>query len=86
MNNNSQTDNYLYEFIATSNCCYYIGSNKVAFFGLKEDENGKYKGKKISEINGLPCSTEADSICQISDKYLCIGLKNLNSIISQLSL
>ena len=77
-NNRIKHNSYLYEFIATSNSFYYIGKDKIAFFGLKENKKGEYSAKKISEINKLPCSTEADSIWQLSDKYICIGLKHIN--------
>ena len=75
INNNNK---YVYEFIATSNSYYLLGKDKVAFFGLKKNKKGLYKVKKIKEIKNLSCSSEADSICQINDKYLCIGLKYLN--------
>ena len=73
-----EDENYLYEFIATSNAIYDLGKNKVAFFGIKKDRNNDYFVEKIKEINGLSCSAEADSICQINEKYLCIGLQNHN--------
>ena len=78
INNDDEDDNYLYEFIATSNRVYFTGKDKVEFYGIKKNEKGEYYVKKIKEINGISCSTEADSICQISDKYLCIGLKSHN--------
>ena len=73
-----ENGNYLYEFIATSNAVFDLGKNKVAFFGIKKDRKGDYITEKIKEINGLSCSAEADSICQINEKYLCIGLQNHN--------
>ena len=78
-NNNldNQQENYLYEFIATSNATYDLGRDKVAFFGLMKEKN-KYCVEKITEICGLSCSAEADSICQINDNYICIGLQNHN--------
>ena len=33
-----EEDNYLYEFIATSNEIYDLGKNKIAFFGIKMDK------------------------------------------------
>ena len=71
-------EDYLYEFIATSNATYDLGRDKVAFFGLLKKQNKKYYVKKIKEITGLSCSAEADSICQIKDKYICVGLQNHN--------
>ena len=85
-NNNivNEDENYLYEFIATSNAIFDLGKNRVAFFDIKKDRKGDYIIEKIKEINGLSCSAEADSICQINEKYLCIGLQNhdLNGQIS----
>ena len=84
INNNliNNKDNYLYEFIATSNLTYDYGKDVIAFFGIKNKKKGKnkfeYSVEKIKEIKGISCSTESDTICQISDKYLCIGLQNHN--------
>ena len=73
-----EKENYLYEFITTSNATYDLGKNAVGFFGIKKDRKGDYIIEKIKEIDGLSCSVEADSICQINEKYLCIGLQNHN--------
>ena len=64
-------DNYLYEFIATSNADYTSSKDKIIFYGIKND-----KIEKIKEINGISCSVEPDSICQINEKIICIGLQN----------
>ena len=77
-NSDDNNENYLYEFIATSNCVYNSGKDIVEFYGIKAGEKGAYNVKKIKEITGISCSTEADSICQISNRYLCIGLKKHN--------
>ena len=77
-NINNEDDDYLYEFITTSNKIYDYGVDKLVFFGLKKGKNDKIIVKKIIEINGLSCSAEADSICQINEKYLCVGLQNHN--------
>lgn len=77
-NQNNQKEHYLYEFIATSNATYDLGRDKVAFFGLMKNKKEKYCVKKIKEISGLSCSAEADSIYQIKDKYICVGLQNHN--------
>ena len=45
------------------------------FFGIRKNDIDEYYVDKIKEIEGLSCSIEADSICQINDKYLCIGLQ-----------
>ena len=75
---NDEEDNYLYEFIATSNAIYDLGKNKIAFYGIKIDKRNKYIVTKIKELDGLSCSAEADSICQINEKYICVGLQNHN--------
>ena len=68
--------NYLYEFIATSNNHFnYTGKNHVVFFGIRKNNLDEYYVDIIEEIKGLPCSIEADSICQINEKYICIGLQ-----------
>ena len=73
-------DNYLYEFIATSNKTYDYGQDAIVFYGIKKKKKGKcnYTIEKIQEIPNISCSTETDTICQINDKYLCIGLQNHN--------
>ena len=71
-------NNYLYEFIATSNYHFNLGKNHVVFFGIKKNNVNEYYVDKIKELEGLSCSIEADSICQINDKYLCIGLQEQN--------
>ena len=43
-----------------------------------KNKKEKYCVKKIKEISGLSCSAEADSIYQIKDKYICVGLQNHN--------
>ena len=74
-NSDIQYDNYLYEFISTSNAIYDYGKSRVVFYGIKKNYKGDYYILKIKEINGLSCSIEPESICQINDKYLCIGLQ-----------
>ena len=68
-----ENEDYLYEFIATSNAGYQLGKDIVVFYGIKND-----KISKIKEIKGLSCSTEPDSICQLNDNIICIGLQNYN--------
>ena len=61
---------YLYEFIATSNATYKLGKDIVIFYGIKND-----KIKKIKVISGISCSVEPESICQLNDNIICIGLQ-----------
>ena len=83
-NNEIEDDNYLYEFIATANAVFDYTTNRAVFYGLKKNEKGEYCVEKIKEIEGLSCSIEVDSICQINDKYICVGLqkRQLNKQIS----
>ena len=67
--------NYLYQFIATSNAEYSTGKDKVVFYGVNKIFD-KYNIKIITEIDGISCSGEPDTICQLNKKYLCIGLQN----------
>ena len=67
---------YLYEFIATSNKIFDLGDNRIEFYGVQKIYNGKLYFTKIKIINNISCSVEINSICQIKDKYLCVGLQN----------
>ena len=72
---NNKEDNYLYEFIATSNHVFDYTTSRLVFYGLFRNNKNEYCVNKIKEINGLSCSIGADSICQINNKYLCVGLQ-----------
>ena len=67
---------YLYEFIATSNAELDLGSDTIIFYGIIKDNTGRYHISTIAEIKEISCSEEPDSICQINNKYLCVGLQN----------
>ena len=75
--NNDEINNtkYLYEFIATSNAEYSTGKDKVVFYGVNKIFD-KYNIKIITEIDGISCSGEPNTICQLNKRYLCIGLQN----------
>lgn len=74
INKSKENDNnYSYEFIATSNTVYSSGKDQVVFYGIKNE-----KIEKIKIINNLSCSVEPNSICQLNDKIICIGLQNHN--------
>ena len=45
-----------------------------------KDNTGEYHVCVINEINNISCSSEPDSICQINNKYLCIGLQDYNGL------
>ena len=68
-------DEYLYEFIVTSNKVYNLGDNRINFYGVKKIDTQLYFAK-IKVITNISCSIQVNSICQISDKYVCIGLQN----------
>jgi hypothetical protein len=73
----SENDVYLYEFIATSNAVFKFGKNNVIFFGINKDiSTDDYSIKTIKIIDQISCSVEPDSICQLNEKYICIGLQN----------
>ena len=68
-----------HEFIATSNAENVKGRDLLVFFGIKKDvNNNNFNIIKIKEINQLSCSVESNSICQLNDQYLCIGLSDFN--------
>ena len=69
-------DNYSYEFIATSNYVFDYTKSRLAFYGLNKANENEFE--KIKEINNLSCSIGTDSICQINNKYLCVGLQRHN--------
>ena len=66
-----------YEFITTSNYTYDKGDNRIEFYKVKKI-NDDLSVKRIKILNNISCSTEADSICQLNDKFLCIGLQNFD--------
>ena len=68
-------ENYLYEFILTSNADFNDGEDWVVFYGVKKIF-GEYKVEWIKKIEGISCSSEPDTICQLNKKYICIGLQD----------
>ena len=58
----------------TSNSGYYYGEDSLVFYGVQKT-NEKIDIKRNKRIK-LSCSTEADSICQLNDRYICIGLQD----------
>ena len=76
MTNEPENDeNYLYEFISTSNAELAHGDDIVAFYGVEKIFD-KYNIKLIKKINGISCSYEIDAICQLNQNYICIGLQD----------
>ena len=67
-----------YEFITTSNYVYDLGDNRIEFYEIKAISNKIIAISRTKKIENISCSTEADSICQLNDNYLCIGLQNFN--------
>ena len=74
-NEDKNKENYLYEFIVTSNAIYNSGEDKIIFYGLKKVFD-KYIINNIIELIGLSCSIEPDTICQINKKYLLVSLQD----------
>ena len=68
-------ENYLYEFISTSNAELAHGDDIVAFYGVEKIFD-KYNIKLIKKINGISCSCEFDAVCQLNKNYICIGLQD----------
>ena len=84
--NNKDEDNYLYEFIATTNNYISQGKDKVEFFGLKKNKKGEYVIIKIKEIPDISCSTEAETICQIRINIYVLDYKIKNQLDKQMDL
>ena len=78
----TKNDNLKYhEFIATSNAEYLLGKNSVIFFGIKKEiSEHQFSIQKVGKIKGISCSVETNSICQIDEQYICIGLENFNKL------
>jgi len=80
----SKKNNYnknLYEFIATSNYVYDLGDNRIEFYEVKQSNYSNNESLNISrtkKIENISCSTETNSICQINDQYICVGLQNFD--------
>ena len=68
-------ENYLYEFILTSNADLEDGEDWIEFYGVK-NILGKYKVVFIKRIEKISCSSEPDTICQLNRNYICIGLQD----------
>ena len=77
-NNIIINNEYTFEFIATSNYTYDLGDNRIEFYKIKKLKNDIININRTKKIENISCSTEADSICQLNDKYLCIGLQNFD--------
>ena len=71
-------DEYLHEFITTSNKVYDYGENRIEFYGAKEIGEGNLYFSRIKIIENISCSVEVNAVSQIKDKYLCVGLQNHN--------
>jgi len=80
----SKKNNYnknLYEFIATSNYVYDLGDNRIEFYEVKQSNYLNSESLSIcrtKKIDNISCSSEANSICQINDQYICVGLQNFD--------
>jgi len=80
----SKKNNYsknIYEFIATSNFVYDLGDNRIEFYEVKQSNYLNSESLSIcrtKKIDNISCSSEANSICQINDQYICVGLQNFD--------
>ena len=71
----SFNENNSYEFVATSNADLKTGGDKIIFYNIKKIF-GEYKITGKKEIEGISCSCEPDTLCQINEKYICVGLQD----------
>ena len=75
-NNNKNANNeYLYEFIATSNSTYELGDDRIEFYLVRKTDKN-INVKRVKKITNISCSIETNSICQLNNQYICIGLQN----------
>ena len=74
-NNYQNTKRVEYKFITTSNSIYYFGEDKLIFYSIKSGLNENIECKVNKKID-ISCSTESDSICQLNNHFLCVGLQN----------
>lgn len=79
LNNNNEDKNKednTFEFILTSNAKYNNGGDKIVFYLIKKILGKSFIKYKVKELDGISCSIEPDTICQLDEKYLFIGLQN----------
>ena len=75
-NKTNDNNENVYEFLATSNYTYELGDNRIEFYQLKELADGKLNFNRTKKIENISCSTKVNTICQLNDKYICIGLED----------
>ena len=75
-----EDNNCNFEFISTSNANYKfgLGKDKIIFYSIRKESFNKYYIRKIGVIDGISCSIGTNSICQLNEKYLCVGFNNCN--------
>ena len=75
-----EDNNCYFEFISTSNANYKVGlgKDKIIFYSIRKESFNKYYIRKIGVIDGISCSIGTNSICQLNEKYLCVGFNNCN--------
>ena len=78
-NNDNENNEYLYEFIATSNgeIENSNGENKIYFYGINKTSGGQHRlnFNIISEITDISCSQNVDSICKINNNFVGVGIQ-----------
>ena len=66
----------VFEFISTSNKTFKEGKNCIQFFVLLQNQEKKIYRIFIDKIiKDMPCSRLVDSICQLNEDYIAIGLQ-----------
>ena len=58
-----------------------MDQDQIIFYRIRKDFSGKYSYISLGEIDGISCSLNPDSICQLNAQYLCIGLQKSNNSI-----
>ena len=74
---NIKNDNK-HELISTSNSIYGNGEDKLIFYKVHENAFNNVEVEMIKKIDKISCSAEVDSICQLNNEFICVGLQNHN--------
>ena len=78
-----EDNEYLYEFIATSNDNNENsnGENKIYFYGIIKNFEGHHQliFNKIGEMSQISCSSMVDSICNLGNNKIGIAIQKFNN-------
>ena len=74
--NEGEKNEYIYEFIATSNKKFFGGENCVKIYGIYDNPlSHKFSFFYEKSLDNISCSRMVDSICKINKTYIGIGLQ-----------